>query len=102
MKIKDIYGNDHNLSQHHVIVMLAVGWACFLGSWLVNIAYYKFHPSAVEVFDLSDKWKLYVFGRDFFSSKNKEKLSQCDVEGNILIKPERLIVPYTMKGLKGF
>ena len=84
MKIKDIYGNDHNLSQHHVIVMLAVGWACFLGSWLVNIAYYKVHPSAVEVFDLSDKRKLYVFGKDVFCSENKEQKSKGDVEGNIL------------------
>ena len=49
---KDIYGNDHYLTPHHVRVMLGVGWACFLGSWLINIAYYKFHPSAVE-FELS-------------------------------------------------
>ena len=84
MKITDIYGNDHDLSLLHVIVMLAVGWACFLGSWLVNIAYYKFHPSAVEVFSLSDKWKLYVFGDDVFLSRNEEQPSRGDVEGNIL------------------
>ena len=78
MTIKDIHGNDHDLTQHQVRVMLAVGWACFLGSWLVNIAYYKFHPSAVEVFDLSDKKKLYVFGRDVFSSESREDV---DIEG---------------------
>ena len=74
MKIKDIYGNDkdiygnyHNLTPHHVRVMLGVGWACFLGSWLINIAYYKFHPSAVEMFSLSDKWNL----RNVFSSEGE-------------------------------
>ena len=84
MKIKDIYGKDHDLTPHHVGVMLGVGWACFLGSWLINIAYYKFHPSAVDVFSLSDKGKLYVFGRDVFqSSRNKEEPSHDDIEGGI-------------------
>ena len=71
VKIKDIYGNDHDhdLTPHHVRVMLGVGWACFLGSWLINIAYYKFHPSAVEMFSLSDKRNL----RNVFSSGKKEK-----------------------------
>ena len=86
MTITDISGNDHALTPHHVRVMLAVGWACFLGSWLVNIAYYKVHPSAVDVFSLSDKWKLYVFGKDVFSSGNdQEQPSRGDVEGKILI-----------------
>ena len=71
IKMKDIYGNDkdinaidHVLTPHHVRVILEVGWTCFLCSWLINIAYYKFQPSAVDVFSLSDKRKLYVFGRD--------------------------------------
>ena len=70
MTIKDIYGNDHNLTPLNIQVMLGVGWACFLGSWLINIAYYKFHPSAVEMDPRSDDKKtLFVFGRDVFSSK---------------------------------
>ena len=80
MTIKDIDGIDHDLTPHHVHVMLGVGWACFLGSWLINIAYYKVHPSAVDVFSFSNKRKLYVFGRDVFSSKTKEPPSG-DVEG---------------------
>ena len=84
MKIKDSYGNEHALRPYHVIVMLTVGWACFLGSWLVNVAFYKFHPSAVDIFSLSDKKKLYVFGKDVFSSENKEQPSHGDVEGEIL------------------
>ena len=81
MTIKDIKGKDHDLTPHHVLVMLKVGWACFLGSWLINIAYYKFHPSAVEISALSDKRKLYIFGRDVFSSGNKGQPSHGDVEG---------------------
>ena len=83
MTITDISGNDHPLRRPHVIVMLAVGWACFLGSWLVNIAYYKVHPSAVDVFSLSDKWKLYVFGTDVFFSRKKDASLLCEVEGEI-------------------
>ena len=85
MTIKDIHGNAHALTPHQVRVMLAVGWACFLGSWLVNIAYYKFHPSAVEVFDLSEKKKLHVFGKDvLFSETNKSSL-HGDIEGDLVI-----------------
>ena len=72
MKIKDIYGIDHDLRPYHIHVMLGVGWACFLGSWLINIAYYTFHPSFVEIFPLSNKRKLFMFGKDVFSSGNRE------------------------------
>ena len=79
--MKDTYGNDHDLKPLNIIVMLAVGWACFLGSWLINIAYYKFHPSAVEMDPRSDDKKtLFVFGRDVFSSENKKPL--LDAEGD--------------------
>ena len=85
MIIKDIYGNDHELTQHHVRVMVGVGWACFLGSWIINIAYYKFHPSSVDLFSFSEKKKLYVFGKDVFSlsQKTKRSRSQEEVEGDI-------------------
>ena len=83
MTIKDIYGNAHDLTPLNVHVMLGVGWACFLGSWLINIAYYKFHPSAVEVFDLSEKKKLFVFGKDVFSGTNKSL--HGDMEGDLVI-----------------
>ena len=83
MTIKDIYGKEHELTPHHVRVMLGVGWACFLGSWLINIAYYKFHPSAVEVFSLSDKRKLFMFGRDVCSCGKKESSLRGEVEVGI-------------------
>ena len=79
MKFIDTYGNDHPLTPHQVRVMLAVGWACFLGSWLVNVAYYKFHPSSVDVFSLHDKMELYVFGENVFT-KNERITEDVDVE----------------------
>ena len=81
MKIIDTYGNDHPLTPHQVRVMLAVGWACFLGSWLVNIAYYKFHPSSVDVFSSQDKMELYVLGENVFSEIGRQNLLEdVDVE----------------------
>ena len=85
IQITDIYGNAHDLTPHHVRVMLGVGWACFLSSWLINIAYYKFHPSAV-VFSLSDKRKLFMFGRDVFPSEKKKPSLHGEVEGEISFK----------------
>ena len=67
MKLVDSYGNLYLLTPHQVRVMLGVGWACFFGDCLINILYYKFHPSSVDV-DLTDqearseKMTLYVFG----------------------------------------
>ena len=78
--IKDVHGNDHPLTKLYVGVMIGVGWLCFIGSWLINIAYYKFHPSSVEVFSLSDKKILHVLGekRSWIERKNQ---TMCHVEG---------------------
>ena len=78
VKIKDIYGSDHDLTPHHIHIMLGVGWACFLGSWLMNIAYYIVHPSAVEIFPLSDKRKLFMFGRVFSSPRDPPSLGEAE------------------------
>ena len=73
--IKDVYGNDHPLTRRNVNIMLGVGWACFVLSWLINIAYYKFHPSSVEVISLSDKKILHVLGREYsWIETNKQSL----------------------------
>ena len=87
MSIKDIYGSPHDFTKHHLDVMIGVGWACFLGSWIVNILYYKFHPSAVEMSSLSsfsDKKLLYVFGSNVFSRRSSAALSPAEIEGEII------------------
>ena len=86
MKIKDIYGIDHDLTPYHIHVMLEVGWACFLGSWVFNVIYYNVHPSAVEMWPLYDKKKLFMFGKDVFSSEKEEPSLDDEVEGDSLIK----------------
>ena len=88
MTIKDLYGNEHDLSKHSVGVMLGAGWAFFIISWIINVGYYKFHPSSVEVFSLSDKKILYVFGVKFPRSEVTKKeenipLPIAKVEGKI-------------------
>ena len=87
MTINDIYGNDYDLKPYHVHVMLGVGWACFLGSWLINIAYYKFHPSSVDVFSkeiFSQKRFLYLFGWNVFEKnlfENGRKKQEGGLQG---------------------
>ena len=76
MTIQDINGKHQELPKYHVEVMIGFGWACFVCSWLINIAYYKFHPSSVDVFPsslklfskeiLSQKKFLYLFGFNVF------------------------------------
>ena len=88
MTIKDLYGNEHDLSKHSVGVMIGAGWAFFIISWIINVGYYKFHPSSVEVFSFSDKKILYVFGVKFLWSEETKKeenipLLTAKVEGKI-------------------
>ena len=84
--IKDIYGNESFLSPYDVRKVLIVGWVCFLVSWLINIPYYIVHPSAVEMDPLSDdKKKLFMFGKDVFSS-GEEEPSLDEVESDYFWK----------------
>ena len=96
MTIKDLYGNEHDLSKHSVGVMIGAGWAFFIISWIINVGYYKFHPSSVEVFSLKDKKILYVFGRRFPRLKETKKeenipLLITKVEGKIDKQEKKLL-----------
>ena len=99
MTIKDLYGNEHDLSKLSVGVMIGAGWAFFIISWIINVGYYKFHPSSVEVFSLSDKKILYVFGVKFPWSKETKKeenipLFFTKVEGKIDKQEKKLLLTY--------
>ena len=83
MSIKDVHGNPHKFTKNHLDVMIGVGWACFILSWMVNIAYYKFHPSAVEMFSFSDKKILWVFGKNVFDCERNITQSPAGIEGEI-------------------
>ena len=92
MTIKDLYGNEHDLSKLSVGVMIGAGWAFFVISWIINVAYYKFHPSSVDVLSFSDKKILYVFGVRF---PRLEDTKEQNVEGKI----KKTIVPYRYERL---
>ena len=40
--------------------MMAVGWMAFLGSWLMNILFYKVHPSSVDFSKKGMREKLFI------------------------------------------
>ena len=42
-----------------------VGWAAFLGSWLMNILFYKVHPSSVD-FSYREKLYIHILGEKRF------------------------------------
>ena len=65
MKLIDVNGNAHKLTPQQVIGMIIVGWVAFLLAGVMNIAYYKVHPSAVD-FSPSRLWKkmfIYLLGK---------------------------------------
>ena len=40
--------------------MMAVGWMAFLGSWLMNVLFYKVHPSSVDFSKKGMREKLFI------------------------------------------
>ena len=72
MKLIDVNGDPHRLTPDQVITMIIVGWAAFLLAGVMNIAYYKVHPSSVD-FSLSRLYKkmfIYLLGM-----RSKKKLA---------------------------
>ena len=75
MKLIDVNGNPHRLTPQQVITMIIVGWAAFLLAGMMNIAYYKVHPSSVD-FSPSRLWKkifIHLFGKkiSLWQGRNK-------------------------------
>ena len=65
MKLIDVNGNPHVMTPHQVSVMITIGWVSFLSAWVMNILFYKVHPSSVD-FSLSGLCKkmfIYICGR---------------------------------------
>jgi len=68
MKLIDVNGVKHEFKSDHIYMMLKVGWIFFLLAWILNIIYYKLHPSAVDfrLERVKGKYKEYrrfLFGR---------------------------------------
>ena len=50
---------------NQVRMMMLIGWAAFLGSWGMNILFYKVHPSSVE-FSFREKLYIHILGKKRF------------------------------------
>ena len=46
-------------------MMLIIGWAAFLGSWLTNVLFYKVHPCSVD-FSYREKLFIHILGKKRF------------------------------------
>ena len=69
MRLIDVNGLPHELTEHQVRMMITIGWLTFLAAWVMNICFYKTHPSSVD-FSFSpkrfrDKMFIYIFGRKY-------------------------------------
>merc|ERR1719461_1242520 len=84
VKLVDINGNIHILSKLQVRVMMAVGWMAFMGSWLMNVLFYKVHPSSVDFSKKGMREKLFIHvqGEKRYLPGYKEKDSKDDDESD--------------------
>ena len=68
MKLIDVHGVEHKFARHHINWMISIGWLSFFLAAVLNIIYYKLHPSAVD-FNLGRmqrKLFLNIFGRPMY------------------------------------
>jgi len=67
MKLIDVNGLPHELTEYQVRMMITIGWLTFLAAWIMTICFYKTHPSAVD-FSLKrfkEKMFIYIFGKKY-------------------------------------
>ena len=50
---------------------MLIGWAAFLGSWVMNILFYKVHPSSVD-FSFREKLYIHILGKKKFLLRCKD------------------------------
>ena len=64
MKLIDVNGVSHELTEAQVRRMIMIGWLTFLAAWVMNILFYITHPSAVDFSPkrFRDKMFIYIFG----------------------------------------
>ena len=64
MKLIDINGYKHDMTKRQVRIMYTLGFIAFILSWIMNLCYYKVHPSAVDfrLKTFKEKCFIYVLG----------------------------------------
>ena len=79
MKLIDVNGNPHPMTKFQVRIMILIGWLTFLLAALMNILFYKVHPSFVDFTPkrFKERCFLHLFGRKivfFGNGKGKQFL----------------------------
>ena len=66
MKLLDVNGAEKKLTRSDVHWMMVTGWFTFIIAWILDIIYYKLHPSAVDFNPnrLRRKLSLFVLGQN--------------------------------------
>ena len=64
IKLIDINGYEHDMTKSQVRIMYALGFSAFILSWIMNLCYYKVHPSAVDfrLKTFKEKCFIYILG----------------------------------------
>ena len=63
MRLIDVNGNPHPLTKFQVRMMILIGWLAFLLAALMNILFYKVHPSSVD-FSFREKLYIHILGKE--------------------------------------
>ena len=61
MKLIDCNGYKHDMTKRQVRIMYAIGFTAFILSWIMNLCYYKVHPSAVDFRPKTFKEKCFIY-----------------------------------------
>ena len=64
MILVDVNGYKHDMTKRQVRIMYTLGFSAFCLSWIMNLCYYKVHPSAVDFRPkaFNEKCFIYVLG----------------------------------------
>ena len=65
MKLIDVNGYEHDLTKRQVRIMYMLGFSAFILSSIMNLCFYKVHPSAVDFRPktFNEKCFIYVLGK---------------------------------------
>ena len=87
MKLIDVNGYEHDLTKRQVRIMYMLGFSAFILSSIMNLCYYKVHPSAVDfrLKTFKEKCFIYVLGR----KKQISNPFKCRDEKKVIKKTER-------------
>ena len=74
MILIDVNGNPHPLTKLQVRMMIMIGWLAFLLAGLMDILFYKVHPSFVDFSPkrFKERCYIYVFGKKRFLFGNQK------------------------------